>query len=165
MSYTREQLLQIQSSARVKQAQWDEIFQPWGMRAPEPVFGQLPDEYDREMAVKAKKLLPDEHKLRETKYWRLRNDAFEALKPQLQNEVKDAAYRADTVPLGGPLRRVEKIDQNGLKMWSGSASVRSLKTSNKYHAVFLAFWTWVQGDTRILMVGTCDGNSRTLWLL
>jgi hypothetical protein len=112
MSYTREQLLQIQSSARVIQSQWDEVFQPWGMRAPEPVFGQLPGEYDREMAVKAKKLLPDEHKLRETQYRGLRNDAFEALKPQLQKECRDAAYRADSVP-PGEMRRVEEVDQNG----------------------------------------------------
>ena len=33
-----------------------------------------------------------------------------------------------------------------LRPWSGSASGPSLKISNKYRAVFLAFWASTQGD-------------------
>ena len=51
MPYTREQLLQIQSSARVFQARADDAFAPWGMRAPEPsVLAKIPDHYRRQTA-------------------------------------------------------------------------------------------------------------------
>ena len=49
MSYTREQLLQIQASARVYQARADDAFAPWGMRAPEPVIGVSADHYRRKL--------------------------------------------------------------------------------------------------------------------
>ena len=47
MSYTREQLLQAHASARVYQERYDHSFQPWGMRAPEPVVGEPVDDYRR----------------------------------------------------------------------------------------------------------------------
>ena len=45
--YSREQLLQIQSAARVYQARADAALAKWGMRAPEPVIGEDPDHYRR----------------------------------------------------------------------------------------------------------------------
>lgn len=123
MPYSREQILQMQASARVYQAEWDEAFQPWGFRAPAPIIGQMPDEYDRDMAVLAKKQLAADSELKQVQFRSLRNDAFEVFKPQLQKECKDAASRADSVP-SGQMRRVEKIDQNGLKTveWIGQRS-------------------------------------------
>jgi hypothetical protein len=61
MNLTREQLLQQQVSARVFQARYDCALEPYGQRAPEPTFGQDPNEYRRNMAAQTKKLLPDGH--------------------------------------------------------------------------------------------------------
>ena len=64
MSYTREQLLQIQSSARVFQARADDALAPWGMRAPELVCGEDPDHYRRQTMIMAKDQLPEDHEYR-----------------------------------------------------------------------------------------------------
>src|SRR6516225_8853950 len=54
MPMTREQLLQVQASARVYQTRADEAFEPWGMRAPAPVLGEDPDDYRRKLMSLAK---------------------------------------------------------------------------------------------------------------
>jgi hypothetical protein len=77
MPYTREQLLQAHASARVYQARYDEAFQPWGMRAPEPVVGEPIDDYRRKLAIKAKKLLPDGNELKPVQFRAVENDVLE----------------------------------------------------------------------------------------
>ena len=124
MPYTREQLLQAHSSARVYQERYDKAFAPWGMRAPEPVIGERVDDYRRKLAVKAKKLLPDGNELKPVQFRALENDVFEVFEPRLLKECKEAAYRADSVPLG-EMRRVEEVDGNGQKIvkWIGQRSL------------------------------------------
>lgn len=123
MPYTREQLLQAHSSARVYQERYDKAFAPWGMRAPEPVVGEPIDDYRRKLAVKAKKLLPDGNELKPVQFKALENDVLEVFEPRLLKECKEAAYRADSVPLG-EMRRVEEVDGNGMKIvkWIGQRS-------------------------------------------
>jgi hypothetical protein len=48
MPMTAAQLKQQQDSAKVYQADYDEKLRRVGMRAPEPVLGQEPDDYRRE---------------------------------------------------------------------------------------------------------------------
>ena len=93
------------------------------MRAPERVIGEPIDDYRRKLAIKAKKLLPEDHEYRQVQFRQLRNDAFDIFEPQLLKDCKSAAYRADSVPLGR-MRRVEEVDQNGHKMvkWIGQQS-------------------------------------------
>jgi hypothetical protein len=110
---TREQLLQQQASARIFQARYDSVLEPWGQRAPAPVFGQDPQEYRRDMAAATKRLLPSDHQLRKVKYWDLRNDAFEALEPDLLRAVAEHGRRNDSVPYNAPLRMVEERGENG----------------------------------------------------
>jgi hypothetical protein len=114
MSYTREQLLTIQSAARVYQARADDAFAPWGMRAKEPVIGEDPDRYRRKLMIQAKNQLPDNHELRGVTVNKLPADALEAYEPLFFKACKESAYRADSVP-AGELRRVEEVDANGNK--------------------------------------------------
>jgi hypothetical protein len=64
------------------------------------VLGQPIDDYRRDLAVKAKKLLPDGHELRGVQFRALGNAALEVFEPRLLRECKEAAYRADSVPVG-----------------------------------------------------------------
>jgi hypothetical protein len=123
MSYTRDQLLQMQASGRVYQARYDQAFQPWGVRAPEPVMGESIDDYRRKLAVKAKRLLPDGHELKPVQFRSLPDDVLDNFERRLLKDCRDAAYRSDSVP-PGELRRVEEIDGNGHKevKWIGQES-------------------------------------------
>jgi hypothetical protein len=123
MSYTREQLLQIQSAARVYQARADDAFSPWGFRAKEPTIGEDPDKYRRKLMIQAKNQLPDNHELRGITVNLLPTDALEAYEPQFFKACKESAYRPDSVP-ANELRRVEEVDGNGMKIvkWIGQRS-------------------------------------------
>jgi hypothetical protein len=112
---TREQLLQLQASARVYQARADSVFQEWGFRAAAPTLGQDPEDYRRDLAVTAKKQLPYGHELRKVKLWKLPRDVFEVMEPQVYAACREAASRPDSVP-PGEIREVVKIDpKNGHK--------------------------------------------------
>jgi hypothetical protein len=103
------------------------------MRAPERTIGEPIDDYRRDLAVKAERLLPEGHKLREVQFRSLRNDAFDIFEPQLLSDCKSAAYQADSVP-SGEMRCVEKIDTNGLKIkeWIGQISfVRDMMPASR----------------------------------
>jgi hypothetical protein len=114
MPMTREQLLQQHASARVYQERYDNAFQPWGVRAPAPSITQDIDAYRRDLAVKAKRLLPEEHKLRQIQYRRLPDDILNGFEPQLLQAVRTYATDNSSVPYDAPLRRVEERDANGL---------------------------------------------------
>jgi hypothetical protein len=123
MSYTREQLLQIQSAARVYQARADDAFAPWGMRAKEPTIGEDPDRYRRKLMIQAKNQLPEGHEFRNITVNRLPADALEAYEPLFFKACREAAFRPDSVP-PNEMRRVEDVDQNGMKIvkWIGQRS-------------------------------------------
>jgi hypothetical protein len=116
----RDQLLQAHASARIFQERYDQAFAPWGMRAPEPVIGEPVDDYRRNLAVKAKRLLPDGNELKPVQFRALETDVLDRFEPRLLRDCKEAAYRADSVP-PGQMRRVEAVDGNGYKevRWIG----------------------------------------------
>jgi hypothetical protein len=118
--YTREDLLRAHASARVYQERYESAFQPWGQRAPAPVVGESPADYRRDLAVKARRLLPDGHEMREVPFRKLADDVLDRFEPQLIKDCGQAAYRSDSVPRG-EMRRVEETDSNGSKMvkWIG----------------------------------------------
>jgi hypothetical protein len=121
MSY--EQLLRMQASARVVQERADEALMPWDIRAPAPVLGESFDSYRRNVAVKLKRLLPEDHELRKVQYRRLDDAALGAFEPQLYRAVRDAAHDASTVP-PGEFRKIVQTDQGGTKIvkWIGQQS-------------------------------------------
>jgi hypothetical protein len=106
---TRDQLLQMQASARVYQARADSVFQEWGFRAKAPTLGEDPEDYRRDLCVTAKKQLPDGHKMRIKNLRTLPRDVFEAFEPQVYNACREAASRPDSVPLG-EMREITRID-------------------------------------------------------
>jgi hypothetical protein len=111
---SREELMRMQNSARVFQERADNVLQPWDIRAPAPVLGEDPAKYRRDLAVKLKKQLPDEHELRQVQYRRLDDTTLSAFEPQLYRAVHDEARNPASVP-AGQFRRVVKLDANGLK--------------------------------------------------
>jgi hypothetical protein len=113
MGMTYDQLMRQQNSARVVQERYDNVFKSWGMSAPAPVIGEPVDEYNRRLAVLAKKQLPEDHDLRKIQFRALADDAFAVVEPQLLAAVNQSAYNPNTVPIDGPLRRIEERDANG----------------------------------------------------
>lgn len=57
------------------------------------------------------------HKLRKVQFRQIKSDAFDVLEPRLQSEVKIYGNANSSVPYDAPLRRVERIDNNGLKFF------------------------------------------------
>ena len=114
MSYTREQLLQIQSAMRVYQARADDAFSAWGFRAKEPDIGEDPDSYRRRLLIQAKNQLPEDHQYRKVTIKRLPDDTLGPYEDLIYPECKAAATRPDSVP-PGEMRRVEEVDANGNK--------------------------------------------------
>ena len=115
MPMTREQLLQVQASARVFQARADQAFEPWGMRAPEPIIGEDPDDYRRRLMIRAKNQLPENHELRKITVKRIPGDALDNFEKMYYDACRDAGTRNDSVP-PGEMRMVEKVNpHNGRK--------------------------------------------------
>jgi hypothetical protein len=124
---TREQILQLQASARVYQKLYDDAYQSWGMRAPAPTYSDSVDavsDYRREQAVRAKKLLPRSEtraadgeptfaELRRIKYWELGDKTYEIMEPMLLRAVAAAGKRNDSVAWGDPLREIHEVGKIG----------------------------------------------------
>ena len=120
MPYSRDDLLRVQSAARVYQARADDAFSPWGFRAKEPVIGEDPDRYRRRLMIQAKRQLPETHALQKVTVNRLPTDALEPYETLFFKACKESATRPDSVP-PGELRRIEEIEPNGTKTvkWVG----------------------------------------------
>jgi hypothetical protein len=109
----REQQLQVNAIARTYQERYDHAFEPWGARARSPVMGEDIREYRRDLAVQAKKLLPEDNQYRKNQYRRLDDSVMDVLEPQLLQVVHKAAYDPTTVPYDAPLREVKERDASG----------------------------------------------------
>jgi hypothetical protein len=59
---------------------------------------------------------PEDNQLRSVQIRQLSADALGVLQPQILKACREAALRADTVPVDAPFRRVEELDENGLKV-------------------------------------------------
>ena len=133
---TRELLLKTLSVARMYQAHYDPYLQPWGTRPREPTLGESIEHYRADLAVTAKKLLPEGHEYRKVQYRALDKEAMDVLEPQLLQAVKDHAYDNDTVPADVPLRMIIKTNpENGHKenWFIGSRSfVHDFKSPVRY---------------------------------
>jgi hypothetical protein len=127
MEMTREQILQMQASARIYQKLYDDAYASWGMRAAAPTYNDNIDavsDYRRTEAVRAKKLLPMTElraapgeptfaQLRRTKYWEMGDQTFDIMEDHLLRAVAAAGKRNDSVAWGDPLREIHERDANG----------------------------------------------------
>jgi hypothetical protein len=101
------------NAARQYQEFYDNVTRQVGLRAPQPVLGQTVNDYRRETCRMLKKaFLPRDHDLYKVNWRGLRNDALQALEPQLLTAVPVEANNPMTVP-PGEFRKVEELDESG----------------------------------------------------
>jgi hypothetical protein len=126
---TRDQLLQLQSVARLYQERYDKALESWGMRAPAPAIcdsAEAVNDYRREQAVRAKKLLPLSETrvapneptfgaLRRAQYRSMDNTVLDVMEPSLIRAVMAAGKRNDSIPFDAPLREIHETGKNGKK--------------------------------------------------
>jgi hypothetical protein len=120
----RQHILRVHRSLQdTVQSRADEAFEPWGFRAPAPTLGCDPDEYRRDMLVKAKKLLPGTNRLRHVKIWDLPANALSQFEDLIYPQARAEAHRPDSVP-PGELRKVHVPTANGHEIieWVGQQS-------------------------------------------
>ena len=119
----RQHALRVQQSLRVIQERADDAFARWGMSAPAPVLGGDPDEYRRNLLIKAKKLIPGDNRLRHVEVRKLPSNALPQFEDQIYATAKATAFNKDSVP-DGEMRRVVQSDTNGMKIinWVGNRS-------------------------------------------
>jgi len=118
MPMTEDQQKYQQRSARIYQSQYDDVLRRVGMRAPQPVLGQHPDDYRRETLRTLKKTFLQNHELSRVNMRGLELDILQAIEPQVINAAVTEAYKPDNVP-PGEMRKVEDLDEYG--------KVRSIK--------------------------------------
>jgi hypothetical protein len=110
---TAAELKYQQDAVRQYQAFYDNTLRKVGMRAPEPILGQAPDDYRRETLRTMKmRFLPQNHPLFQVQMRQLRADALRALEPQVLDAVLAEAFNPATVP-PGELRKLEVMDEYG----------------------------------------------------
>jgi hypothetical protein len=107
---TAEQIAYQQRSAATYQARYDAALKLVGMRAPQPVLGQHPDDYRREVLRTVKKTFLQNHDLSRVNMRSLPADVLPQFEAQVLTAAVTEAYRPDSVP-PGEFRRVEKLDE------------------------------------------------------
>ena len=115
MTLSYDQQIRQQQSARIYQERYDNALAPWDIRAPAPVLGQSVGEYRRESLIKIKKLLPENHELRNITIRKLPDDVLDNFEPQYLQACRTEAYNPRTVP-AGQFRKVTELDSNGQKI-------------------------------------------------
>jgi hypothetical protein len=119
----RQHQLRVHRSLRSIQERADTAFTPWGFRAPAPALGCDPNEYRRDLLIKAKKLLPGYNELRHIQIRQLRSDALTQFENLIYPAAKAEAFKADSVP-DGEMRKIHKPTANGHEIteWIGKES-------------------------------------------
>jgi hypothetical protein len=119
----RQHALRVQRSLRTIQERADDCYQPWGFRAPGPTLGCDPDEYRRDLLIKAKRLLPGDNELRRVQVRQLPRSALSQFEDMIFAAAKAEAFRPDSVP-DGEMRKVVRPTANGSEIieWVGKTS-------------------------------------------
>jgi hypothetical protein len=110
MSMTEDQLKYQQRSARLYQEKYDGTLRQVGMRAPEPVLGQSPDDYRRETLRTLKKTFLANHELNKVNMRGLDSSVLPPFEAQVLDAVVKEAYNPQNVP-PGELRKIERYDE------------------------------------------------------
>jgi len=116
-----EKEMRQRSIATSYQQRADSVFAEWGTRAKQRVEGEDPEDYRRDLAVQAKKLLPysDDRpspdspatfrELRRLKLWGMPANVFARFEPMIYDACAKAVARNDTVP-PGEMREIVRVD-------------------------------------------------------
>jgi hypothetical protein len=108
-----EQLQQQLRAARMYQERFDNVLKQVGMRAPQPVLDQAPDDYRRETLRTMKLKFLQNHKLGKINMRGLPSgDVLNNFEAQVLAAVPREANDPRSVPRG-EMRKVEKLDEHG----------------------------------------------------
>jgi hypothetical protein len=153
MPMTSEQLEYQQESARLYQAMYDETLRKVGMRAPQPVVGQAPDDYRREALRTMKKQFLANHELGKINMRGLPDGALQAFEPQVLDAVVSEANNPNNVPLG-ELRQLKVLDELGqvraIKYIGQESFVKAMGRPGRRVASFLLNGVHVDASGRAL---------------
>jgi hypothetical protein len=154
MSVTEDQLNSRKTSvARLYQELYDGTLRKVGMRAPQPVIGQSPDDYRRETLRTMKKQFLANHELNKIQMRALPSEALGAFEPQVLNAVVSEANNPNNVPLG-ELRQLKVLDELGQVReinWIGQESfVKQMGRPGRRVASFLLNGVHVDASGRAL---------------
>jgi hypothetical protein len=108
-----EQLQQQLRAARMYQEQYDTVLKQVGMRAPQPVLDQAPDDYRREMLRTMKLKFLQNHDLYKIN---MRGLPSGTVLNNFEEQVLGAVVREANDPRSvprGEMRKVEKLDPHG----------------------------------------------------
>ena len=115
MSMTEDQLAYQQRSARLYQSRYDDVLRQVGMRAPQPILGQHPDDYRRETLRTLKRTFLNNHDLYKINMRGLPSDVL----PQFEGMVLEAGkieiLNPKNVPLG-EIKQINVLDEGGKLM-------------------------------------------------
>jgi hypothetical protein len=154
MPMTAEQQEFQQRVAREQyQANYDETLRQIGMRAPQPVIGQSPDDYRRETLRQLKKTYLQNHELYRVNMRSLRSDALQAFEPQVLSAVLTEAVNPNNVPKG-ELKQVKELNVFGqvsaIKFIGQESFVKQLGRPGRRVASFLLNGVHVDASGRAL---------------
>ena len=114
MSITEDEVnYRKKRSARIYASLYDDTLRKVGMRAPEPIIGQDPDDYRRETLRTMKKTFLANHELGKVNMRGLPSEALDVFEPQVLNAVPKAAFDPANNAPGESLRKVEVLDDYG----------------------------------------------------
>jgi hypothetical protein len=132
---TREELQEQQRRLTVYQDRYDQVLQPWGRKAPEPILTESPGRYRRRVLSHAQLYLPEGDQWRNVDVNDLGSDALVVAERQILDAMRaaqqhpasvasSAAGRPDSIDPN--IRVVEHHDANGLKQrtFHGQSFVR-----------------------------------------
>jgi hypothetical protein len=112
MPMNQDQLEYQKRSARLYQERFDNGLREIGVRAPEPVLGQVPNDYRREVLRAIKKNHLQNHELYKLNMRGLPDEVLDNFEPMVINAAKSELCNNDNVP-PGELRKVDKINSFG----------------------------------------------------
>ena len=112
MPMNEQQLDYQKRSARLFQERYDSTLRQVGMRAPEPVLGQSPDDYRRETLRTLKRTFLQNHELNRVNMRGLDSSVLPPFEAQVLDAVVKEAHNPRNVPVG-ELRKIERYDEYG----------------------------------------------------
>jgi hypothetical protein len=126
------------SLGRKYQAEWEPIYREFGLAAPSRPDNVDPRYYNRKLAEGITKRIPNTDtrlspkdfsfkELHNLEVAALEQDVFRGFEPQIKSVGLAAANHPDSVPPGEAMRRIEKVDQGGIKYieWIGAMRDRN----------------------------------------
>jgi hypothetical protein len=136
---SNEDQMKADAVGRAYQAEWDPIYREHGVAAPPRMDGVDPRLYERQLALGITRRVPNTStrpfsgnsitfgQIHNLEVAALERDVYKGFEDQIKSAGLVAANHPDSVPPGEAMRRVEKVDQGGVKYieWVGAMRDKS----------------------------------------